>query len=307
MRRARVIAPLVIAASIGGCSAADTSVDLGPGGDARGGSIGVLHVDRVTPHGGSTGASTETGASPESSTVLHAAFARYDGIDAPSVLSLLGSGAGVELGQCRIADPGAESEPLGAADADVELVDVGALRVRVADTEAELTPRTFPEVASVLAGVFYAGDAALAAPTPDVDEYRFAAGGSAEVGAFEVIVPAPATPSGIALLGADGTGGVLDERVAEVRTAAPLEILWDGEDARDVIEIELVASTRTLACAVPDEGSLRVGAELLSALGRDPVARLVVRRVRVVAFDAPGMDVAYARVGASRAFSLSLR
>src|SRR5690606_37919762 len=101
-----------------------------------------------------------------SGTVLHAAFARYYGIDAPSVLALLGSG-GAELGQCRVDDPDAASAQLGAGDADVELVDVGALRVTVADTEAELTPRTFPEVASVLAGVFYAGDAALGAPEPD--------------------------------------------------------------------------------------------------------------------------------------------
>jgi hypothetical protein len=273
---------------------------------ALSGSVGVLHVDRTVE-----GATVD---GVGGSTVLRAAFARYRGIDGEAVLRLLGSGSAAGVGRCALSDP-AGVDPagalgageLGTVEADVELVDVGALHVSVADTETRLSPRTFPDLASVLAGVFYAGDGPLATPVPELDEYRFRADGSFEVGAFEVVVPAPAAPRGLALVGADGTSAVLDGRLTEVSPSAAVTLLWDADDPRDLVEIELTAAGQTLACLAHDEGAFRISADDLSMVIPDLDARLTVRRVRATPFDAPGIEVAYARVAAERSFPIALR
>ncbi len=268
-----------------------TSVDPAPSMGALSGSVGVLHVER-----------SETDTSGR--TVLRAAFARYQGIDGDSVVRLLGTGSSAPLGACALVDP---AESLAAEDADVELLDVGALHVTVAGTEARLSPRTFPDLASVLAGVFYAGDAALAMPEPEVDEYRFLAEGGVEVGAFEVVVPAPSEPSGLQLVGSDGTFAALDGRLTEITRAGELTLQWDGADPRDLIEIEITSGAQTLSCQARDEGSFRIPAEDVALLDAGANARLSVRRVRVSPFDALGLDAAFARVAATRSFPLAVR
>ncbi len=200
-----------------GCSTVEpTGVETGE----LSGSIGVLHVERSVGER-SVGERSVDGSGR---TVLRAAFARYQGIDGDSVVRLLGSGSAADLGTCALVDP---VDGLGADNADVELLDVGALHVAVADTEARLSPRTFPDLASVLAGVFYAGDAALAMPEPEVDEYELVAEGGVEVGAFEVIVPAPAAVGGVELVGADGTSARLDGSLTEITRSGALTVLWD--------------------------------------------------------------------------------
>ena len=72
-------------------------------------------------------------------------------------------------------------DALASADASVELLDIGVIDVRVGDSEARLVPRTFPELARVAAGFFYAGDAELGVIRADVDAYTFRAEGSAEL------------------------------------------------------------------------------------------------------------------------------
>ncbi len=271
-----------------GCGTeAATGVDT----SALSGSVGVLHVERSTVDGSGR-------------TVLRAAFARYQGIDGNSVMQLLGTRSAAEVGGCALVDPTGE---LGAEGADVELLDVGALHVGVADTEARLSPRTFPDLASVLAGVFYAGDAALPMPEPEVDEYRFVAEGGVEIGAFDVSVPAPSEPVGVRLVGADGTFAGLDGRLTEITRAGALTLQWDAEDPRDLVEIEVSAGAQTLACLGHDEGNFRIGAADVATLSADPEARLVVRRVRVTSFDATGIDAAFARVAAARTFPLAVR
>ncbi len=277
-----------VTAGAAGCSTTEAAaVDS----SALTGSVGVLHVERSAQDGSGR-------------TVLRAAFARYRGIDGTSVVRLLGSGSAARLGSCAFVEP---SGDLASDGADVELLDVGALHVAVADTEARLTPRTFPDLASVLVGVFYAGDAALAMPEAEVDEYRFVAEGSPDVSGFEVMVPAPAEPSGLQLVGSDGTSAPLDGRLTEVARTGALTLQWDGDDPRDLVEVELMAGAQTLACTTRDEGSFRIPADDLSQLEADAEARLVVRRVRVSPFDALGIDAAFARVAATRSVPLSVR
>lgn len=275
--------------ALAGCS----TVEPAPGMDtaALSGSVGVLHVERSAVDGSGR-------------TVLRAAFARYQGIDGDSVMRLLGTSSAAALGSCALVDP---DDELGVEDADVELLDVGALHVSVADTEARLSPRTFPDLASVLAGVFYAGDAALAMPEPEVDEYRFLAEGGVEVGAFEVAVPAPADPTGVQLVGSDGTFAALDGVLTEITRAGALTLQWDADDPRDLMEIEISSGAQTLACLSRDEGTFRIAAADVALLAADAQARLVVRRVRVSPFDAAGIDAAFARVATGRSFPLAVR
>lgn len=287
-----LFAVAIAALAITGCSTAEpASVETG----ALSGSVGVLHVERS--------AIDERSIEENGRTVLRAAFARYEGIDGDAVLGLLGSGSAAELDTCTLVDPAAG---IYADGADVELLDVGGLNVAVAETETRLSPRTFPDLASVLAGVFYAGDAALAMPEAEVDEYRFVAEGGVEVGAFEAVVPAPAQLEGVRLVGADGTFAGLDAVRAEITRAGALTLQWDAEDPRDLVELELSSGMQTLSCLTHDEGSFRILAEDVAELDADPDARLLVRRVRISPFDASGIDVAFARIAASRSFPLAV-
>lgn len=319
-----------------GCSTVEPAA-IGVG--ALTGSVGVLHVERTAL----------ANQALDDSAVLRAAFARYDGIDGDAVLRLLGSGPASELERCVLTDPGAR--PLdgglggGLVEPGVELVDVGALEVEVTSgaqpgVQTELSARTFPELASVLAGVFYAeelsattlsprdlsagdsssGDTSSGDPSPETSpgdpsaeriaaptEYRFVAAGSVEVGSFDVVLSAVDAPRGVTLTGADGTGGALSARVTDIATTGDLVLGWEAGDPADVVEIEFRAAGRTLACTTRDEGAYAIAAADLAGLGTDPDALLLVRRVRVEPFDAAGMDVVYARSAAARTFPLTVR
>jgi hypothetical protein len=291
MRSFFALALVLSAPVLAGCTVEpEPGIEAG----ALSGSVGVLHVERSGVAG---------------RTVLRAAFARYQGVEGDSVLSLLGSRSPAELGMCSLVDANEDAIAGNASsfESQVELLDVGALSVSLADAETRLSPSTFPDLASVLVGVFYAGDAALPLPEAEVDEYRFQAEGGVEVGAFDVVVPAPAEPSGLALIGADGTSAALDGRLTEIGRTGALELTWDGEDPRDYIEIEIEAAGQTLACSARDVGALRIAHEELALLEADAQARLVVRRVRISPFDAAGMDVAFARITAVRTIPLAVQ
>jgi hypothetical protein len=271
--------------ALAGCTAEAAAVES----ETLEGSVGVLHVERLADGlapGDATG-----------DTILSAAFARYRGLEAGSVVGLLGSGAAAELESCAFVGP---DDGL-AGSAEVELLDVGTIRVRVADTEANLVPRAFPDLASVIAGVFYAGDAQLAVPAADVDEYAFQAAGSAEVPAFDAVVPAPGE---VAEVRVDGRS--LAEAISLVREAG-VEIVWSAGDPRDVVELEIRAGGDTLACAARDDGSFSVAPAALATLAADAGAALVVRRVRVSPVDVPGLDDAFARIAVTRAVDVDLR
>lgn len=277
---------LILALAAVGCGA---EPEVGVASAYTTGSVGVLHVERLA------GGDAADGMSP---TVLNAAFARYSGVDARAVLGLLGSGAAAAPERCSYV--GAEDQ-LGAEQAQVELLDVGTIRVRVAGTEARLSPRAFPDLASVLAGVFYAGDASLAVPLADLDEYAFQAAGSDEIPAFEAVVPAPAEPIELRI------DGVASSELVALSRDAGVELAWAAGDPRDTIEIEVRAHGDVLACAAIDDGSFHVDPDSLAILAPDGAASLVVRRVRVTPVDVTGIDDAFARVTVTRTLPVALR
>ena len=270
---------LLTAAVLAGCTGGDPAAEA----VAALGSVGVLHVDRVAGAG---------------QTALSAGFARYRGLEAPAVLGLLGSASPAELESCAfvVAD-----EALGADRAEVELLDVGTIQVRVAGSEARLSPRPFPDLASVVAGVFYAGDASLGAPVADADEYVFQAAGSLEVPAFDAIVPAPADPTDLQL------DGVSIDALSSLDRTRTADLTWAAGDPRDVVEIELRSHGEVLSCAAADDGGFRLSREALATLTADPRATLLVRRVRVSPVDVTGVDEAFARIAVTRSVPVELR
>ncbi len=292
----RIRSILLVLAALGGaaCTAPEAGVASAP---ATEGSLGILHVERLEIDR----SDLAPGLFEERSTVLGAAFARYRGIGPSGVAVLLGSESGAELDRCVFV--GAD-DLLAPAGAEVELLDVGTLSVepRVLapreDVEpdptptARLAPRPFPDIASVLAGVVYAGDTLT--PRGTVAEYAFRATGSDELAGFDTVVPSPSAPA--------------DVRVPSVADRATgLELAWSPEDMADLVEVEVRAGGDRLACVAVDDGAFRIPAASLATLAADADATLVVRRVRVTAVEVPGLEDAYARVGASRSFSVNIR
>ncbi len=285
--RSSVLAVIVF---LGGCAVDVGAVSDAPaeGGAALAGSVGLLEIDRRVDDEGA---------------LLTAAFARYEGLPEQEVITLVSSGARADLDTCAMVD-GDVGLPL---DADVQLVDVGALDVRLegvgtATQSERLVARTFPDVASVMAGVFYAGEAQLPLPRADRDAYVVRASGGADIGAFTVAVAAP--PEVAVLVYGDEEG-----RVARDRS---LDFSWvPGDVARggvqDVVELELASRGGTIVCTAADDGAFRIEPAMLSRLAVDQDAELVVRRVRVRAFDAAGLDSAFARIAITRTERVAIR
>ena len=287
MLRSSILAVIVFlggcAVDVGGASDAPTEA----GASALEGTVGVLEIDRRVEDEGA---------------LLTAAFARYQGLAEQDVVTLVSSGARAELDACTLVD-GDVRLPL---DADVELVDVGALDVRLegvgtATPSSILVARTFPDVASVMAGVFYAGEASLPLPRADRDAYVVRASGGRDIGAFAVAVTAPAE---VAVL----VYGDEEGRVARDRS---LDFSWAPgtvqSGAHDVVELELASRGGTIVCTAADDGAFRIEPAMLSQLAADAQAELVVRRVRMHAFDAPGLDAAFARVAITRSSRVAIR
>ena len=264
-------------------TACTTSSNADPNVDTRASSLGLLQVDRFAD-----GTTAELGA----------AFARFRGTDTATVAHLLSGGSDAELDACSLGS--GELDALLSSEATVDLLDVGTIDVHVGNAEAHLVPRTFPELARVAAGFFYAGDADISDVASGAEEYTFHADASAELPGFEVAVPAPLYPADVRVNGAPLQNGMSLSRARE------LDVTWEANDPRDHVEIDVMAVAETVSCRSRDDGSFRISAADLAATAGHPRARIVVRRVRVQPFDATGVDVAYVRLAATRAFDVTL-
>ena len=269
------------------CTAAGGVDDAGAAAmEARVGSFGVVRIDRDSE-------AELSGARA----VLGAAFAQYRGLDGRDVLALLGSHS-AEIETCRV--QGMEEGAFATPDAEVELIDAGELEVRVAGTRTELFARTFPDLAGMVGGVFYAEDATLAPARADVDEYVVAASGR-ELPSFEVVAVAPPGLTEVLVDGAAAEDGVSIERGFDVTFE------WDAGDPRDRVEIEIAAAGQVVECAARDDGSFRLDGQTLAWLGADEEARVVVSRVRTQPFDVAGLDAAWVSVASSRTLRAAVR
>jgi len=270
-----------------GCTVTGDADDAGAAMQARAGSLAIVQVEREA------GEDDPDVATPRA--VLGAAFARYRGLDGRAVIELLG-GRAVPVGACALA--GADGAAFAAPEAEVELMDVGDLEVRVAGTRTRLVPRAFPDLAGLVSGAFYAEDATLGPAVAEVDEYVVRADGSEAVPPFEVVVVAPPGFSEVMVDGVEA--GAVDG----LTRGEDVELAWDGGDPRDRVEIDVAAGGDVLQCVARDDGAFRVPGALLAELQGDEEARLVFRRVRQQTFDAEGVDTAWVSVATSRTIRL---
>jgi hypothetical protein len=281
----RLLLPVLCAVSV---ACTDSSGDdAGAVLDSREGSLALLQLERFTDS-----------EAPLPRLVVGAKIARYRAIDGEALLRLLGADAR-DLDTCSVAGGLGELD-LG-PDARVELLSVGEISLRGDDTQSTLSPRLFPALATTASGWFYAGEAEIALPRPELDEYVLAAPGEAGLGAFEVALGAPPAVSGLAL-----SGPSVDSALALDRSGA-VDISWEADDTGDRLELEVYAGGSMMACTLRDDGHFALNLPQLAALEADENASLVVRRVRVAALDMHGIQSAYARVASSRTLSLQVR
>ncbi len=251
------------------------------------GSVSLLQIERfLDSEGGSL------------RVVVGAKVARYRGLDGDSLLRLLGTQP-VDVGSCMLTGR-LSAEPLS-ADAQVELLSVGDIALRNPFAATTLVPRLFPALSTTAAGWFYAADAELPAPRAELDEFTVRAPGELGVGAFEVVIAAPAELSGLSL------GGLPIDRVDGIPRDAALALTWDADDPRDRVEVELLSGGIALSCAARDAGQFTLTVAQLTALEADENATLIVRRVRGTSFDMQGIDASYARVATTRSATLAVR
>lgn len=270
-----------------GCTTSDAD-DAGAVPNGPAGSVSLLQVERFVDADGVS-----------SRVVVGAKVARYRGLDGDALLKLLGSRP-IDLETCELGGGGLSNDPVS-QDVQVELLSVGDIALRNADVTTTLVPRLFPALSTTAAGWYYAIDAELPAPRAELDEYTVRAPGELGVGAFEAVLAAPGSLSGLEIrgLGLDAIGAIVRD--------SDLRLSWEAEDPRDRIELELLSGGSVLSCAARDDGQLTIGTAQLSALEPDENAMLIVRRVRGSSFDMQGIDASYARVATTRSAGIAIR
>jgi hypothetical protein len=227
-----------------------------------------------------------------------AKVARFRGIDTDGLLRLLGADAR-ELETCGAGS--ALEEGAMSPNAQVDLLSVGAIQVRVGNASHAFAPRLFPALATTAAGFFYAGAAELADASSGNEEFALSALGEAGLGKFEVAGATPSEVRGLAL------GGVQVDGSAALHPGTGAELTWEPESGTDRIEIEIFAGGGSLSCAARDDGQFRITPAQLAALEADESASIVARRVRMVPLEMVGVESAYLRVAATRSLALQVK
>lgn len=247
---------------------------------------------------------------------VSAAFARYQGIDQQAVWALLRGEETLPVADptsargdesCVLASEQRGEDPWLSASEDMEvhLLDVGALTISAGDTDTRLVARTFPELADVMGGAFYADDIAL--PKAERELGKKAAIGVWAEGGLDL--PSGFTASGMMPPSVDGLsvqGAALSPSL-QLDRAAPLALRWDTSDARDRLQVALSSGLETLLCEVADDGEFVVPAELWARMPRASSARMTVRRVRLHEFEADDLDAGWLVTATRQEHALSVR
>src|SRR5262249_44971162 len=130
------------------------------------------------------------------------------------------AGLALELpaaGACRKSDAGAKPVPAEEL-ARAELVDAGEVTLVAGGVVTTLAPRAFPSAADAISGVVYTTRDRAAEPLPAAARYTIATSGSAALDPISAELPAPATLSGVTLVGTP-----LGE-VSTLHASQPLEL-----------------------------------------------------------------------------------
>lgn len=268
----RRLALPILGAMISAAACTGAGYENLPDGDAPARVSGMLFIERVQG-GASTGVQ------------VGARFVRFVGVADDALPDLVGTPAVPRAGACvsRGATGGEALDPLRS---EVRLLDVGPIDAVAGGRSVRLQPRRFPDLWNVVSGTLYGAEADLPA-----GEWRFAAGGAAGVGGFEVTGQAPESPVGVRV-GATALPLGETETLA-IPAAGLVQVRWErarGDD-RVVVRFE---GDGSLVCGAQDVGSLELDAassdrarEALRAGGT-----VSVHRVRAVPFSARGLDAA---------------
>lgn len=237
-----------------------------------------------------------------------AKVARFRGIDGDGLLKLLGA----ELRDLESCGAASALDPGVSASAQVDLLSVGNITVRLGDTQHSLAPRLFPALATTAAGWFYAGGVELPAQLGGNEEFVLSAPGEAGDGKFEVLGATPSEVQGLTLSGvqldADASSPIaLGTSRVELRRGEAAELSWEPEAAGDRIELEIFSGGTAIACAARDDGQFNLSRAQLRLLEADESASLVIRRVRVLPVEMASIESAYVRIASARTFVLPIR
>lgn len=235
------------------------------------GFLGIMWVEQQAGHHGESSSASEVGG----------AFATYRGLDSETVLGLLGRD-GAASG-CGAAMQGTVD---GFSGAFVDLHDVGELAVAVGDDRVQLHSRTFPDVAGIVSGAFYAEETPLSRAAGEREAFFF----DASVATTEITAP-----MAFEEVVFDGATRASDEQ-EEILSLAPgrdVDIRWNAGDPADRVEVVIQAGGTRIRCIAPDVGQLLVSGVTTEPLRGERDAQLVLRRIRreaVVPFENPWTD-----------------
>lgn len=200
------------------------------------------------------------------------------------------------------------ASPHEAAEADIELIDVGDVALvtdlpiasgtddaldRIGPEARQpylvrLAPRAFPDVGELVSGVFYTSPD-LTAPLPAPGQYAIEGTGAALTSSFELQAEAPSEPTDVAVDGRDLARGAVATASADVLVTWSAPERAPAERAADRIYVDVQAHDGQVhRCAFEDSGSAIVPGALVTA----PSVAVAVHRLRETSspLDADAVD-----------------
>jgi hypothetical protein len=228
---------------------------------------------------------------------LMGVFARYQARHHTTVEKLLegdGSVQDLALDSCTMPAPVLDEMEIDepGAQAPIELMDVGDLRVTIDDLTKPVPTRTFPDLLRVIVGVIYSAEEAHGVFFKPGDRYLIRASGTDEVAPFRVALDAPDD------LGEIKIDGIFPSDQKPIITRGEeVEISWEGDGYGDEVVLTLswmsMGSSWSMDCRMRDDG-LFVIPESHTASFPDPLTcsdeEISISRIRQVAFRSDGLQ-----------------
>jgi hypothetical protein len=263
----------LLVASLGALGVACTGggPDVALDADVSSRSEGILFVERISDSGGSR---------------VHVGgrFYRSQGVRPESLRELVGAPPSGAISGCT--ERSVMGDGIDATQAEVQLLDVGAIDARAEAVVARMAPHRLPDLWNVVSGVVYGLEGELPAGA-----WQFSNPGdpATQRGAFDV-TGAPPEPLSDVRLGDDALPLASGRAIALPRRGG-LSLRWARGAAADRVAV-VFEGAGTLSCGARDDGTLD-----LDALQVDRVRELLrqggtvsVHRLRVVPFVMSGID-----------------
>ena len=268
LRRSSWLVTLLGALGVG-CTGAGPDAVLDA--DVTSRSEGIVFVERVNDGGG---ARVHVGGR----------FFRSQGVRAEALPELVGAPPSAVGGGC--VERGAMGEGLDSTQAEVQLLDVGAIDARAEALTARMSPHRLPDLWNVVSGVVYGLDGEL---PPGAWQFSSTGDSTTQRGAFDVS-GAPPEPMADLRFGDDALPLAVGSAVALPRRGG-LSLRWSRGASTDRVAV-VFEGAGTLSCSARDDGAFD-----LEAPHADRVRELLrqggtvsIHRLRVIPFTMSGID-----------------